>query len=898
MNIFNNTNFLKKIAITVLTVILLQVVVVKPVHADALQGGGKLLKPVFSLVMTIGDGLVHVMHSTILGIKSGDLIHIKTQLSTGEMILIGIQLISNPIALLTFEIPLLYDAIKNIIEGHPGESMMYKGAVAIAYAKEQMPTDLYLPNYSYTPEEIFKGNILLFDVNFFRDPKKVYAKTKDGTKLTVSDYKNGDGEPNYDKLEEDINNHKGLEYYYYNKDGKEVITTRQDSAYVLQGIISNWYKALRNICLVLMLSILVYIGIRMLLASVASDRAKYLTMIKDWTVGICLLFLMHYIMAFSVTIVEKLTDVVSASINEKSYVVYLPKVYGLEAAFKEYGWDEKYSTKDGQYYGWPCDLMGYLRLNAQMDTKDNAWQYIGEAVMFFMLVIFTIMFTFTYFKRLLYMAFLTMISPMVALTYCIDKLNDGQAQGFNAWLKEYIFNLLIQPMHLLLYYILVTSSFSLMGTNVVFSIVALAFMLPAEKMLRSFFGFEKAKSSPKLGPAGAMAAGSALTSLLNKGRATLGSGRGGKSSGEGSEKVAGRPIVDRANFESQLEDENMIGDGSDNNELRQTNNPDLEENDSSNSSNNSNRLTLASDSEDTDKQNEAIKKAEELRQKELEERLEKAKKEEQPQNQSEPRKFTGELGTRVKNMPRQFRRSAIGLGAYAGSKARRTLKNAPRTAIRMAGKGLGKAATGIPTAALTGGIGLAVGAATGDFSNAAKGALGAGAAGFSLTSGIPQAIAKDIKNDPAFDAAYNKGKFKDDAINDYVKEFRRSKDYEKVRATLKSSSYSDAEVNEMLKAGGEVDEYVRNGITDSKAIKAMHDMKMDKNVETVKTTENAIDSYKMLQNMGDLSSAKKQDEGKATIRRIAKKGGVRDNMLDKFANDRMNEMLYLKGKLK
>ena len=47
-----------------------------------------------------------------------------------------------------------------------------------------------------------------------------------------------------------------------------------------------------------------------------------------------------------------------------------------------------------------------------------------------------------------------MIAPFVALTYPIDKLNDGQAQGFNKWLKEYIFNLLIQPMHLLLYTIL------------------------------------------------------------------------------------------------------------------------------------------------------------------------------------------------------------------------------------------------------------------------------------------------------------------------------------------------------------------------------------------------------------------------------------------------------------
>ena len=40
------------------------------------------------------------------------------------------------------------------------------------------------------------------------------------------------------------------------------------------------------------------------------------------------------------------------------------------------------------------------------------------------------------------MAFLTIIAPLVALTYPIDKINDGKAQAFNMWFKEYIFNLL------------------------------------------------------------------------------------------------------------------------------------------------------------------------------------------------------------------------------------------------------------------------------------------------------------------------------------------------------------------------------------------------------------------------------------------------------------------------
>ena len=62
-------------------------------------------------------------------------------------------------------------------------------------------------------------------------------------------------------------------------------------------------------------------------------------------------------------------------------------------------------------------------------------------------------FIFTYLRSVLYMAFLTLIAPVVALTYPIDKMNDGSAQGFTKWFREYIFNLLIQPIHFVLYFI-------------------------------------------------------------------------------------------------------------------------------------------------------------------------------------------------------------------------------------------------------------------------------------------------------------------------------------------------------------------------------------------------------------------------------------------------------------
>lgn len=77
---------------------------------------------------------------------------------------------------------------------------------------------------------------------------------------------------------------------------------------------------------------------------------------------------------------------------------------------------------------WPTNLMGVLRLRAQVSYGDAS--FIGYGLCYTILVLFTLYFVFVYLRRVLYMAFLTMIAPLVALTYPIDKISDGQAQGF------------------------------------------------------------------------------------------------------------------------------------------------------------------------------------------------------------------------------------------------------------------------------------------------------------------------------------------------------------------------------------------------------------------------------------------------------------------------------------
>lgn len=65
-------------------------------------------------------------------------------------------------------------------------------------------------------------------------------------------------------------------------------------------------------------------------------------------------------------------------------------------------------------------------------------------------------------------------------------MNDGKAQAFDMWFKEYLFNLLIQPMHLILYTVLIGAAMDFASQNIFYVVVALGFFMPAENYYVDF----------------------------------------------------------------------------------------------------------------------------------------------------------------------------------------------------------------------------------------------------------------------------------------------------------------------------------------------------------------------------------------------------------------------------
>ena len=281
--------------------------------------------------------------------------------------------------------------------------------------------------------------------------------------------------------------------------------------------VAGWYFALRTIAASILLCMLIYVGIRMAITTIATDKAMYKKMLVDWCSSMALLFLLHYIMIFTINVNNAIINALSTGVNAE----IIEKTYEL--------------------------IMG---IALQWFDPDS----IAATVVYCMLVWQTLGLVFTYFNRWLKLAFLTIIAPLVTITYSIDKMGDGKAQALGNWLKEYIYTILIQPFHCVVYMTLIDIGFGMLTESVgadtgrvlaasVISILCVRFTKDAEQLVRKIFAF-KDDGSTGLG-AGLAIATAGLMQAKNIGkqaRAGVNGIRNFSRTGKDSIRMAGRGL--------------------------------------------------------------------------------------------------------------------------------------------------------------------------------------------------------------------------------------------------------------------------------------------------------------------------------------------------------------------
>lgn len=262
-----------------------------------------------------------------------------------------------------------------------------------------------------------------------------------------------------------------IDFFNIVDDGSIVMTIRQG--------VATWYYVMRIIASGILLVILIYVGIRMAISTVADDKAMYKKMLVDWCASLALVFLLQYIIIFTLTVNNAIIDALSTFMNSNSDIST-----GIEHVYLE-----------------------IFKMSLGIDIES-----IAATIIYCILVWQTLGLFISYFNRMLKLAFLIIIAPLITLTYSIDKMGDGKAQALGTWLREFVFTILLQPFHCVIYMSMINIAFSfLIGTTngtitdkipvifdahnnslsyAIIAILCVLFVKEAEKIVRKIFQFQ------------------------------------------------------------------------------------------------------------------------------------------------------------------------------------------------------------------------------------------------------------------------------------------------------------------------------------------------------------------------------------------------------------------------
>ena len=222
--------------------------------------------------------------------------------------------------------------------------------------------------------------------------------------------------------------------------------------------ISVWFVGIRNLSTVIIAIILVYIGIRLTLATIAEEKAQYKKMLMGWLEGIVLLFVLHYLIIIFIYISDWIVNWLSDLMKDNQTTMQL---------------EENMLQK----------------ISDNLFKTSSKWGWVLYGTLYTLLTLSEIQIFVFYISRLLKIAYLIIISPLVCVTYSIDKIKDGKAQAFENWIKEFAISVLAQPLQLFIYVLLIDSTGEIISKNMAFGVIFLLLLPYGVRIFKSVLKF-------------------------------------------------------------------------------------------------------------------------------------------------------------------------------------------------------------------------------------------------------------------------------------------------------------------------------------------------------------------------------------------------------------------------
>lgn len=222
--------------------------------------------------------------------------------------------------------------------------------------------------------------------------------------------------------------------------------------------VAGWFYTCRTLAMMINLCILIYVGIKMAISTIASEEARYKKMLIYWAESMIVLFLLHYIMYAMFYVGEAVLNIIQE-------LRYNAIASGGAVSFED---------------------MVISKIYLAFATA-NGGKFFLYSLFFWFLTGIQLKFFITYVKRTFTVLFLVVISPFITVTYPIDKMGDGKAQAFEAWFKELLINIAIQPIHAGVYLVFVYTAGKIAQNAPWVAMVLLLSLGRIENIVRNIF---------------------------------------------------------------------------------------------------------------------------------------------------------------------------------------------------------------------------------------------------------------------------------------------------------------------------------------------------------------------------------------------------------------------------
>ena len=250
--------------------------------------------------------------------------------------------------------------------------------------------------------------------------------------------------------------------FFEDSEAVQEIKEKNPKAFIIQlrDGVKMWYYIIRNIAIMVMVVILMYVAIRMLFnmyTSSAEDKARYKEMMIAWVKALSTLTVMHIIIyaviAFNTDIISMIKDV--AHIDD-------PRLQNLNVILLERALD--------------------IRLSVSFPAT----------ILYVLVTYLTVQYFFLYLKRFVMVVILIVSGPFIILKTAYESTGKSVSKAYSKWFYDLIMNVLEQSAHALFFALFVRNLFDGAMNNLVGFLVfwfVLKSMLKITKIIFKLFKF-------------------------------------------------------------------------------------------------------------------------------------------------------------------------------------------------------------------------------------------------------------------------------------------------------------------------------------------------------------------------------------------------------------------------